>query len=434
MNLRLPISDTFARLAGAVVLGNGLSALLGIAALRLYTELAPPEIYGMANLILGSLTLASQCIIQPVAATQIRYHTQAVGEGRAEAFTAEALAITLIGTAMLGAASAAVLAFYLWGKISYVFATAAAASIWPVLSGLRSIFMGRLHAEQLMRVYMGLRLVESAVAIVVTCLLLFAFSPNPAAFVLGQCAGISVVVCYFGVTTARPLSGMAALRAARAEFWPKLVVYGTPFIPLAILYWLAALADRYVLASLLGAAAAGKYFAAFIISAAGFGILSAVMSDLYRPKLFAAENACDRAGANRIFLAWICSYAAMSLCILIGIAVLGDWLVWLTISSAYRDGALLLLVWISVGFAINGITTALENRLLSYGHSQKLIVPVAIGALSNVGLSYVLICTNGMIGAAQASCLSFTAQLIGTFLVVRRAAAARPVVFAARTA
>ena len=37
-------------------MGNGLAAALGVVALRLYTELAPPDVYGMASLILGSLS------------------------------------------------------------------------------------------------------------------------------------------------------------------------------------------------------------------------------------------------------------------------------------------------------------------------------------------------------------------------------------------
>lgn len=422
---RLHVSNAFARLVAVVLLGNGINVVLGIAALRLYTELAPPAVFGMANLILGMLALASQCVIQPVSATQVRYHTQAMAEGRADTFTAEALSIALVGTLTLGIAAAVVLILFLSGGISHVFSTAAAAILWLVLTGVRAGFMSRLHAEQKMRAYMALRVLESALTIVVTCLLLSVASPHPAAFVVGQCAGLLAVLSYAAATSARPVLRLLTLRRLDVGFWSKLVTYGAPFIPLAVLSWVAGLADRYVLASLLGTAAAGKYFAAFIVAAAGFGIANSVIGDLFRPKLFAAENASDSARARRIFLAWLGSYSAVGLCILVGIALLGDWLIWLAVAPAYRDGAQLLLLWIGVGFSISGLTTALENRLLSYGRSQKLLLPVAVGAVSNVIMSYALISANGTLGAAQASCFSFAAQLFCTFLVLRRAAAER---------
>lgn len=422
---RLPISGAFTRLVAAVLLGNGLTAILGIVALRLYTELAPPEIYGMANLVLGSLALASQCVVQPVTATQIRYHTEAADQGRGDDFTAEALFVVFCGTVVLGLAAAVVLALFLWGAVSHVLATSASVAIWSVLSGGRAVYMGRLHAGQQMRVYMLLRVCESALTIAATCLLLYALSPHPAAFVVGQCAGFLCITIYLAAESPLPLKRMLALRRLEADFRSKLVAYGAPFVPLAVLYWLASLADRYVLAAIMGPAAAGRYFAAFIIAAAGFGIMNAVMGDLFRPKLFEAENASDRERAHRIFLAWLACYTAVSVCILAGIALLGDWLIWLVISPAYRDGALILLVWIGLGFCISGLTTALENRLLSFGRSNRLILPVAVGAASNVVMSYVLIRANGTLGAAQACCLSFAAQLVCTLLVVRRAAAER---------
>lgn len=422
MMSRLPISAAFAP-AAAVFLGNGMSALLGVVALRLYTELAPPDVYGTANLIIGTLTLAIQCVIQPVSATQIRYHTLAVADGHADAFTAEALFVAVAGTTLLGVASAAALVLFLSGSLSYSLATAVAAGLWLVLSGVRSTFMGRLHAEQRMRSYMSLRVLESALTIVVTCLLLFAFPPHPASLIVGQCVGFLGVLSWFAARAPWPALCLATLQRPTAGFWAKLLEYGAPFIPLAILYWLAGLADRYVLATLMGPAAAGKYFAAFIIAAAGFGIANSIMGDLFRPKLFAAENAGEFGRADKIFLAWLGTYAVLSTCILIGIAAFGDLLIWFAISAAYRDGAIVLLLWIGTGFAVSGLSTAFENRLLSYGCSKKLLVPVAVGAISNLVLSYFLIKANGIPGAAQSSCVSFAIQLICTGVILQRAAA-----------
>ena len=73
--------------AGTVVLfGNGIAALVGIAALRLYTELAPAEVFGSANLLLGVLGLGSSVFVMPIVNTQIRYQTEAAKEGYGDRF------------------------------------------------------------------------------------------------------------------------------------------------------------------------------------------------------------------------------------------------------------------------------------------------------------------------------------------------------------
>jgi O-antigen/teichoic acid export membrane protein len=432
MMKRFAFSADFGRIAAVVFFGNGLSAILGFLALRLYTELAPPDIYGKANLILGSLTLASQIAVQPIVSSQMRFHSEAAQAGNGDVFSAEALRYILLAAGALGAAATLVLFFMLWGDLSLATATGLSAGLWMLLTGLRSTFMTRLHAEQQMKRYMALRLFETVCTIVVTGLLLALFSPSPASFIIGQSAGFLGVLVFWIWNRGGPVFRIFAFEAPNAGLWAKVTSYGLSFVPLGVLLWISGLADRYVLAALLGTAAAGKYFAAFVIAAAGFGILNGAMGDLFRPKLFAEANAGRHAQAHRVFVAWLATYLLIAVCGVIAVAVLGPFLVAFAIGEAYRDGAVGLLVIISVGFTISGVNTAMENRLLSYGHSGKLLAPVAAGAAANVILSFILISANGIPGAAQASCLSFAVQLLCTYLTLRHVASAQSAALAAK--
>lgn len=422
---RFNISQHFAKTAATVILGNGLTAILGFIALRVYTELTPPDVYGVANLLLGTLSLGIQCCIQPVTATQLRYHTQALADGKGDAFTAEAMKVAIAGAVCLAVAAVALILYSLGPRLSNATAVALSAALWIILNATRQTFTARLQSEQRMQSYIAVRLLELVVTIVSTSLLLWFLEPHPASFILGQIAGFLAAWTWIASIAPWPSFRLLKQTGVQAGFLQHLVKYGTPFVPLAVLYWLSSLADRYVLAALMGTAAAGKYFAAFIIAAAGFGIINGMMGDLFRPKLFAAENAGHRDQAQRVFLAWLASYLALSFCILVGILLLGDLIVLLAIAAPYRDGAVILLAWISCGFALSGLATAFENRLLSYGRSNKLLLPVTAGAVANVLLSYLLITWNGVQGAAQSSSASFAVQLLFTAFIVKRAAAAR---------
>lgn len=408
--------------ATAVLIGNGLLALLGMLALRIYTELAPVEIFGTASLVLGALAVAQQVYLQPIASTQVRFHTDSQTHGDADAFTAEA-ARWMLGTSLAAACLAAIaLASWRWLSGSSDAASIALTSgLWLLAGSLRQVFMSRLHAEQRMRSYMTLRIAEQVTAIAATAGFLFLLAPAPTLFVVGQTTGF--VLSMVLLCKVAPWRTLALLASGERwqDFAARLWTYGAPFAPMAVLYWLSSVADRYVLAVTLGADSVGKYLAAFTIAASGFGITNGVMTDLYRPKLFAAESAHDRRAAHRIFLAWLASYFLVAFAGLATIAFFGEWIIALLVAESYRQGAVDLMLWIAAGFTINGCNTAFENRLLSFGHSRRLMLPLLAGAIGNIVFSYWCITINGAVGAAQGNCASFVLQFTLTTVVLARA-------------
>jgi O-antigen/teichoic acid export membrane protein len=66
----------------------------------------------------------------------------------------------------------------------------------------------------------------------------------------------------------------------------------------------------------------------------------------------------------------------------------------------------------------------LETRLMSFGYSSKLILPLIVGALANVALSVLWIPRDGALGAAHATTASFVLQFATTLIIL---------VFATRT-
>jgi O-antigen/teichoic acid export membrane protein len=101
--------------------------------------------------------------------------------------------------------------------------------------------------------------------------------------------------------------------------------------------------------------------------------------------------------------------------------LVGRWIVDLVLAEAYRPGAVEIMLWIALGYSINGLTTAFENRIFSLGQSARVLWPLAAGAAGNVVLSYMLVTWHGIVGAAQANCFSFVLQFFLTAIALRRA-------------
>jgi FkbM family methyltransferase len=414
------IRRSFLRTGAYVVGGNALIALIGVGALRLYTEMAPAKLYGAANLCLGALSLGIMVFVQPVTSTQLRYHTEMTRVGRGAEFTAQMLLWSLATSIVFGILAIPVLSLRILPGVDYASVSLVlSAAIWIVVSAIRSVLISRLHAEQSMAAYMALRTTETALIVVATCALIY-WLRRPEAFVWGQAVAIALAIALAMLLAPSGLLRHFDLKRMLAE-WPRLRDYGFPFLLIALLSWLANLSDRYVLGAFADASAVGHYLAAFAIASNGFTISNAIMGDLFRPRLFDAENAGDRTRGHRIFLAWAGAYTAISLLGLAIIALAGHWIVELILARQYRDGAVPVMLWIALGYAVSGGTTAMQNRILSFGRSASVVWPLGLGAVGNFAFSVMLVRHGGAVGAAQANCAGFALQFLLTALAMRRA-------------
>jgi O-antigen/teichoic acid export membrane protein len=416
-------SPTFVRFGALVVVGNILTVLFRVVALRIFTHLMTTNAYGAANLVLGILTLGNQLVVQPVTATQVRYQTAANRAGEGDNFTAQALKWSLVAAALVAAAWLLGVALWPFGtNASIGISLVSAAVFWPILSSCRAVFITRLHAEQRIPIYVWLRVGEGAFIAIVTGLALLV-SPGPATLVWGQVGSFAVTILATSFVAPWSILGVLFRLSQRDQGNPRFLEnlrrYGAPFPLMSTFQWLANMGDRYVLAALLGTGATGQYLAAFTIASSGFLLANGAMGDLFRPKLFDAETAGDRARASRVFTAWLALYSAISLCGLAAIALLGHWIVLLLLAESYRANAVEIMLWIAFGYSLAGLSLALENRLFSLGRSAKLLWSTALGAGSNVAFAYIFIPWHGVVGAAQASCCSFAVQLLVTALVLR---------------
>jgi O-antigen/teichoic acid export membrane protein len=416
---------------GAVVVAAQLAvAVVGIVALRVYTNLVSPSVFGATNLVLSALGLGMQLFVAGFTAAQLRFYSEAAARGAGDNFTRETMAWALRSTAVLVAlALVTVAALRLAGGFALSAAAAAAGAAWLFAMATRNVLMSRIQAQQRQGRYAALQVVEAVVSFAVTCAAL-AVLPSIAAFLMGQALAIALFLGFLLLTLPDARTAFGPLPATGRHFGAKAWAYGAPFAPLSFLSWLANLGDRYTLAILLGSDAAGRYVAPFSIASRGMLLSNSALCDLFRPILFDAENRRDSRRARSAFRGWLLCSAGLSSA---GIAVVycgGFFMARWLLAPGYRAGAVAIMLWVAAGYAVSGVTQVVESRLLSLGHSGRLLLPMILGALANVAFSVILIRANGIIGAAQATFASFVFQNLATagFLVhaLRQQGGARP--------
>jgi O-antigen/teichoic acid export membrane protein len=410
-----------------VMLGHCAVALVGIVALRAFTELAPPEVFGEANLVLGALAWGVQIFLAPLTAAQLRYHSEADARGAGNQFTRETLIWTLRGCLALAVATVLLLLFwrsYAAPMLSLLLLPAA--GLWLFATGLRNAFLSRLHAERRQVTYIGLQVIEAVLLAVFTVGALH-FAATTQSYVLAQGLAMFAIVAIVFCVAPCPRVLVASRSTGDAGFLARAVKYGSPFAPMALFAWVGNLAERYVLAFLLGAGAAGQYVAPYIIASKGMALTNAGLNDLFRPLLFDAANRRDRGDAQRLLTTWLSASILIGACAVLVIAFAGHWIAGLLLADEYRGGSVNIMIWAAAACGTLGVAQVLETGLMALGRSSSLLVPSALGAASNLVFCAMLIPMHGVLGAAQASCGGFVVRLIATAVTLHASLRRHPV-------
>jgi O-antigen/teichoic acid export membrane protein len=402
------------RTGALIVSAQATVAVIGIVALRVYTELVSPAVFGESNLVLSALGLGLQLFVAGFTAALLRFYSESATREAGDEFARATLHWALRAVALL---IALMLIAWWIGRMAGAFSFTAWELVlgiaWLLAMTLRNVLMSRIQAQRRQAAYARLQMLEALLLFGVT-LGTLEVVPSVAAFLTGQT--LAVVCVVFLIVTMDPTNRavLAWGGASTARFDRKAMSYGAPFAPLSFLSWLANLGDRYTLAALLGSGAAGRYVAPFSIASRGMLLANAGLCDLFRPILFDAENRHDDAAARQAFTHWVWGSVAVSAAGLAIIYLAGSLIASVLLAPGYRDGAVQIMLWVSVGYAVSGITQIVECRLLSLGHSARLLLPMILGALANVLFSIVLVRRFGIVGAAQATCASFCFQNAAT--------------------
>ena len=197
-----------------------------------------------------------------------------------------------------------------------------------------------------------------------------------------------------------------------------------PILPHFLLLWALQLADRFLVATILGTAAAGLYSVASNLALPMF-IIVLGFGQAFMPAYARAGKAAQSTDSLRVTIA--SQVAVMSILCLV-CSALAPPAIHLLTDSRYASAASLA-PWIVLGYGFQGFYAIPMNGItLTHGKTRGLAIVSGTGAATNIGLIVWLAPIYGLEAVAIASAVGYAALLCGVclFAVYRHATLTYP--------
>lgn len=201
-------------------------------------------------------------------------------------------------------------------------------------------------------------------------------------------------------------------RDARTLHLQHIVKYGAPLVPHMIGAALVTATDRILLVNLLDEAAAGIYTVGYQVGQVMF-LFAQSITRAWTPWFY--EKLKD-GSAVALRTSITTGYMVALLFIIAGVGFAGvGWFALPLIFGDVYSASSQVFVWIVAAFVVQGLWS-LTASYLYYSEDTAWISASSVGAaLLNVGFTYLLIQSNGIVGAAQGT---FSAYAIGMLVVI----------------
>jgi len=198
----------------------------------------------------------------------------------------------------------------------------------------------------------------------------------------------------------------------------ELLKYSLPLVPLAVVGWITALGDRYIIGGILGPAEVGIYAAGYGLISRPFLMGGGIIEQILRPLYFEAVSQ-GRDDARKIFNYWLIGTIIICAIGCLTVILLEDYISILLLAGKYRV-AKELFPWIAVGYSLLVISYVYEKANYAYKNTRYVFITQSFGALACILFSIPLAIHYGVKGVAMAIPAYFGVQLIVSVITSRR--------------
>ncbi len=201
----------------------------------------------------------------------------------------------------------------------------------------------------------------------------------------------------------------------------RLARYGMPFAITGALASVIALADRYIIAALLGTEAAGLYAAPYDLANRSLQVMMLAVGLAGTPLIFRAYEAGSLAAARPVLERQFQLLAGTALPVALALAMLSPAVSRLLLGPQFQDWGAVLMPWIVIATLVQGMETFYFSFAFSLAQRALRLAAVLLAAAAvNIGLNFLLIPIHGLEGAAAATLIAAVVAAVGSGLLGRR--------------
>lgn len=201
------------------------------------------------------------------------------------------------------------------------------------------------------------------------------------------------------------------------EYAKDIIKFGVPLIPHVLGAFLITMTDRIFITNMVGISETGIYTVGFQIGMV-IGVLQDSFNRAWMPYLYKNLKLNSNLVKYKIVkITYV--YFVIILLIALLLSVMAPLIVNIFIGDAF-NGSIIYIMWISVGFAFNGMYKMVGGVIFYEKKTHLLSIVTFTTALLNIVFNYIFIKMNGAVGAAQATSLAFFVSFILTWILASR--------------
>ncbi|MEM7749667.1 MAG: hypothetical protein AAF346_15545, partial [Pseudomonadota bacterium] len=177
-----------------ISLGHIATILFGLIGVRLFTELAPLDVFGGASLLTGAMLFIVSGLIAPVTQCHVRYQAEYTQQGQGDSYAWIVLLYALAASVLAASPIMIALLFMPEMRAGAGLTVLPIVLAWALATATRSVIVGRLNAERRQREYSQYLALESLLVLLVTAAALW-LSVTVETILIGQVAGMVLTLC-----------------------------------------------------------------------------------------------------------------------------------------------------------------------------------------------------------------------------------------------
>lgn len=385
------------------------SGVINILTISLLTQLLPPAEYGRYALMMAAIGLVSNVMFGWLGSGLVRFLTleherQKISTAVLSTWFCLNLCISAITIVLIG-----VLEFAEWRHL--------------VLQGI-CLLWAQTWYELCLEAYRG-SLVPSRYGLMQTMSALIKLVVGIGGVQAGWGASGALMgaFCGYGIPSLlfKPAVLHFRLDALTSQTLMKLTRYGLPISLNSSFLMIVHFSDRFLIAALLGEAAAGVYAAAYDLAQQSLALVLRSLGGAIPPLIFRAVEQGNHEKALRYMERNFQLLGAIGALTLVILWMTAPHLCTLVLGEAFREAALPILPVVALATFIVGLRT--HHFLLPFliqRSTSGLIVSSFLAALVNLGLNLWWIPSFGILGAAWATLCAYVVSLASVFAIGSR--------------
>jgi O-antigen/teichoic acid export membrane protein len=402
------------RSLAAYQVADVVSKFMAVLLLPVYTRYIHPAGYGVVELLANGVIFISILARFGMIESFLRFHFSDADAQRRDALARRAVIFLLVVTTITAgalAAAAAPLSKLILGHEDVSIFEVAVLGLWAFTN--LELAYALLRVDERVRAYATASLINVALTIVASVVLVVGLGQGPKGLLLGNYGASTLVLLGLWWTMRHRLLPRHAIGAERLG---ALLRFGLPTVPAEASVYALSIVDRYYIYHDRSPRQAGLYSIAVKLAGAVAFIVRAFQYAW--PPL--AYSVTDDREAARLYGLVTTYYVLVSGWVVAGLALLGRWVLRLLAAHSYY-GAYRALPWVALGWAMYGLWVVF---LVIAGRAKVTTrnFPAAFAGLAaNVILLVALVPPLGIAGAGIALCGAYAVMLVLMHVLTRHA-------------